>query len=227
MIIRNRLAAIVYRSIALAGEIICMILVAHFAGASFVSYASYFPTLGGYIYMACLAMLIIFNAIDLKKGPKGIAAGIWMPFGLGVVWLAAITIAFYLFYMIPLGHTDYSVQDILLYLVMPAAYIADWALFEEKGTVKYGIIPFWIFFILVYLLFILVRPYVWNGEKLPGGTYYPYSFLDFDRWGVARVWAYICAALLICVVTAFLMVLLNDLVSGKFRKRIPEEEESK
>lgn len=225
MVVRDRLLSLVYRSLSLIGLCVCFyFLQANFSG-DFGLLNLYFPTLAGYLYIGCFALLIIFNGIDLfHKGRNGIAAGLWMPFGLGVVFIAFCTLIFYLTYMMPFRHAEYSINEFIMYLIMPMIYVLDWVFFEEKGTVKYIIIPFWIFFVAVYFLFILVRPYIWGNDRTPNGTFYPYSFLDFDRWGIGLVWTYLAIALIAIIFIAALTVLLNDLVAGKFKRRLPKQD---
>lgn len=206
--------------------VVFYVVVVRESGSSFGAMFAYFPFIVDQLIMLVFLLLIIFNSIDLRKGVSGLPAGLWMPFGLGVVFLALVSIVGYFGYMIPFAHADFGIRELTIYLGFSSLMVVDWLLFEEKGTVHYTIIPFWIFFLMIYVAFIMMRPYIWGESFLPNGTYYPYSFLDFDRWGALIVWSWTVLAAFLAVALAIGLISLNDLIAGKYKRRFLREDET-
>lgn len=89
-----------------------------------------------------------------------------------------------LVYQIILRHTweptgTQMIVDELLHSIIPMIVIVFWYLYEDKSLVKYGQIPQWLFYPLLYLIYILVRGNFSN--------FYPYPFVDVGNLGLLKV----------------------------------------
>lgn len=69
--------------------------------------------------------------------------------------------------------------NISLHYVMPPVYLADWAWFVDKRGLRFGQIPYWLIFPLLYAVYVLVHG-VASG-------YYPYPFLNVRQFGYGLV----------------------------------------
>jgi len=67
----------------------------------------------------------------------------------------------------------------LLHAVMPVAYIVYWIFFAHKKTLPAKTIGYWLIFPALYLVFVLLRG--------PVAHFYPYPFMNVDKFGYAQV----------------------------------------
>jgi hypothetical protein len=71
------------------------------------------------------------------------------------------------------------VVDELLHSVIPALAVVYWILFENKSTLKWSMIPKWLIYPLVYLIYIILRGNI--------SGFYPYPFVDVAAHGLKQV----------------------------------------
>ncbi|HNZ50514.1 MAG TPA: Pr6Pr family membrane protein [Bacilli bacterium] len=84
----------------------------------------------------------------------------------------------------------FSIGNILLHYFVPLLTLADYLLFCKKGKVKFKQALLCLTYPLVYFVFIMIRGEVGGplqnmGEEI--FTYYPYPFLDVDKFGWSQV----------------------------------------
>ena len=222
MIIRNRLFALLYRIVAFILTVTTIALSveeAHRCGYQWVVLINYFEFLVAFAAMIIFGLLIIFNSIDLKKGINGIAAGIYMPVALGLVSFSFLNLIAFTCYTIPTEGHSYGLPQFLLNIGIPLLVIADWVLFEEKGTVKWPLISFYVLLQTIYMMFMLVRKDVWSDVTLFNGRMVPYPFFDAENLKqgllVLSIVIYIVGGSAISSLT----VLLNNIFAGKYKNR--------
>ena len=219
MIIRNRLAALLFRSSAFVLSICMFVFHFHKAGAFAPHLYNYFYVLSALYTIIIFGMMIIFNAIDLRHGLFGVPSSVFAPLGLTLVCFSLITIIGNLTYLLPLGLLDLSYHSIAINFIIPAFAIANWLLFEEKGTVKFASVVLWSVLPMLYIGIELIRAVTWGTEPIFGVSRYPYPFMDFDKNGVWETWGQIVLVAAIFFVISLLTVFLNNLVAGKYKKR--------
>ena len=219
MIIRNRLAALIFRSLAFALSIAVLLYHFHKAGDFAPHLYNYFYILSALYTIVIFGFMIIFNAIDLRRGLFGIPSSVFAPLSLTLVCFSGASIVGNLCYLLPLGIMDFSISYLLVNFTIPLFVIANWLLFEEKGTVKFTSIVLWMIIPMIYVGVELIRPYTWAPDPIFDGSKYPYPFMDFDKNGVWETWGQLIAAALVFVAISILTVFLNNLVAGKYKKR--------
>lgn len=69
--------------------------------------------------------------------------------------------------------------DELLHSVIPVLAVVYWISFENKSSLKWNMIPKWLIYPLVYLVYVLIR-----GEA---SGFYPYPFVDVATHGLQQV----------------------------------------
>ena len=219
MIIRNRLAALLFRSSAFVLSICMLVFHFHKAGSFAPHLYNYFYILSALYTIILFGLMIIFNAIDLRHGLFGVPSSVFAPLGLTLVCFAFVNIIGNLCYLLPLGMLDLSYHAIGINFIIPAFAIANWLLFEEKGTVKFTSVVLWAILPMLYIGLELIRPYTWATEPTFGNSKYPYPFMDFNRNGVWETWGQIGLATLAFFAISFLTIFLNNLIAGKYKKR--------
>lgn len=85
-----------------------------------------------------------------------------------------------LVYQVVLRHTWnptglQKIVDELLHSVIPVMVIIFWYLYENKASVKFGQIPQWLIYPLIYLVYVLIRGYF--------SGFYPYPFINVSQIG--------------------------------------------
>lgn len=89
-----------------------------------------------------------------------------------------------LVYQIVLRHTWepaglQKIIDELLHSVIPVLVIVFWYLYENKSALKFGQIPQWLIYPLLYLIYVLIRGSI--------SGFYPYPFLNVADIGWQKV----------------------------------------
>lgn len=212
MVIRNRVASLIYRVLALVA---LLLLIVFYLSSSIPVYIafSYFGVLVSLMLAGLLFFEIIFNAIDLRRGVNGFPAGMNMHLSLSIVCFSMEASIGYLISSVFSGCG--STIEILLYVALFALPLGDWLMFDEKGTVPFytaftsQIVP------IFYGIFSVFRAIIWPEAPLMNGAMYPYPFLDpHSGW----FWPGCIITFLCQLVFTLLIVFLNNLLSFKYRK---------
>lgn len=227
MVIRNRLFAFLYRLLTLGVGIYSLILlftgavptgVAGFGFLSFGIQATLFAT-------GVLVAEIIANGIGLRKRNDTLAPGVWSPvFFAALTYLLASSLAYAVSCPIMYG-VYFKEGEFLMTLfsriLFPALYFLDYLLFGEKGTVKWIHPVYWVIYPVFFFAMSLLCHYIWKF------AWYPYPFLDCVEassgvlnktiWG--NIWITGVVFLASYLLLSFLMVFLNSLLAGVYRKR--------
>ena len=100
----------------------------------------------------------------------------------------SITVTFLIYHFLLSGGYDNRadiIRSTILHYIVPIMTIADYILFDQKGIYK-NIDPIlWLIIPLIYFLFIFIRAKL--GGELSNGSYYPYFFIDINKYGIKTV----------------------------------------
>ncbi len=103
-----------------------------------------------------------------------------------------------------------SLSNFLVHTFTPLAVFADWLVFVPKRRLS-RLAPFyWIVIPMLYWAFAIVRAQI--GGPLANGSYYPYPFIDFDKFGIGYVLRYVAVLVVFFVILGYLMLGLNALI---------------
>lgn len=107
---------------------------------------------------------------------------------------------------------NFAVSSVLLHIVLPLMYIADWVLFREHKKVKKTTPLLAVVIPVFYAVFVFVRAEIMGRQ---GEVVYPYFFLDVNElgWGKVAVWIVILIAAFIGV--GYIFYLLDSLIEEK------------
>lgn len=228
MPIRNRTFALIYRLIALGVGIFTCVLLFSSGSSNGFQQLAYFGTESSLAAVIIIVLEVIFNLIDLiRHGNSGVAAYVYMPLTLGVLSLLLSDAVCYSIISPFLGGYSQGtplLTTIFSHAVLPFMFFLDYLLFDEKGTVPWKNGIYWMAYPVFYFAFTMAAHYIFNS------SYFPYKFLDAakfvnrggflagnDGWnGVVLSVGLLAVGL---VGAGFLTIFLNNLLSGKYKKR--------
>ena len=126
---------------------------------------------------------------------------------------------------------NFKVGTLLVHAVLPSLYLADWALFYEKKTVKVTWPLFGLIYPVAYLSFVYLHAACYGFDtSIPNssntGPYiYPYALLNIERQGVGKV-VVICLLLLVALLAiGYSMYGLDKLIHHLMNKKKTRNEE--
>ena len=214
MQVRNRLASLIFRLIALTVLIVAFSYVMNSPTNSWELMLR-FGILTALLEIFVFSIELINNSIDMRRGIHGIPAGIYMP--LRLLTTSYTTYSFLLFFINNGfdGKTP-ELTLVLFHVALLSFSLLDWILFCEKGTVKWYTSFTGLFFPLMYALFLYFRTLIWPDAFFENGGKYPYNILNKDYGEIA-----LSAFLLVITIIALsaLLILINNLLAGKYKKR--------
>ncbi len=217
VIIRNRVIALVTRILLLAG--LTTFFALYFLEMSPAWRALCFLEIQACIaYMVFLFFEVIFNAIDLRHGVKGIAAGGFLPLMLLLTGYCFISSALYFSYIMPV-RSYLTLRSIMFHSALFVIPLLNWLLFEIKGTVRYYYAFISIAYPMIYVIFSIFRAVIWpNNALYTPDVMFIYDF--FDPSEKAFLWSPWVS--IVAVIAFFaLMILFNNLLARKGRRKIP------
>ena len=141
-------------------------------------------TLYYFTYQSNILVIVYFiiDIIYLIKKQK-----IFMPRLKGTITMS-ITVTFLIYHFLLSGGYDNRadiIRSTILHYIVPIMTIVDYILFDKKGIYK-NIDPIlWLIIPLIYFLFIFIRAKL--GGELSNGSYYPYFFIDINKYGIKTV----------------------------------------
>jgi hypothetical protein len=194
----------------------------------------------GFYYFDCQTLLVAFvvvfaeviaNAIGLAKKTNGVVPGVWSP-----ILLASLSSPFSIFsptdvwangqrFFRHARHSTHALQQNHL----PRLFLGDYLLFGEKGTVKWKHPIFWE--PLSFILFCLFAcSSTRSGAWLLGGRLLRIAvslslrrvlFAGNGGWNGVVICSFL--AWLCFFAVAILLVFLNNVLAGAYRKRTPSD----
>ena len=212
--IRNRTAQLVWQSfflgIAAVGVVASLGL---FDMAFRWDFYIYFTNLSNYF---CIGIMVVQLIGTIKRSGDGLVT---VPPVLKLASLVAILVTFLLFNFLIAGEEgrdpirNFSAMSIILHVVLPVLYLADWVLFHEKSKIKWMDPISALFFPIVYIVYVIIHAAIrgFNSE-LKGFVgsnplIYPYFFLNPEKIGVLGV-------ALWCVILGIAFALLGYLFAA-------------
>ncbi|WPC24775.1 Pr6Pr family membrane protein [Brachyspira hyodysenteriae] len=102
----------------------------------------------------------------------------------------SITVTFLVYHFLLSPTADdykglYYIRNIILHYILPIMTIFDYIIFDKKGIYKIVDPLLWLIIPFVYFAFILIRARI--GSPFSDGSYYPYFFVDIDKYGLKTV----------------------------------------
>ena len=105
-----------------------------------------------------------------------------------------------------------AVSSILLHIVLPLMYIADWILFRQHKKVKKTTPLLAVVIPIFYAVFVFIRAEIMGRQ---GDVVYPYFFLDVNKLGWGKVAVWIVILIVAFVAVGYIFYLLDNLIGEK------------
>lgn len=76
-------------------------------------------------------------------------------------------------------------RNLIVHYILPIMTIFDYIIFDKKGIYKIIDPLLWLLLPIIYFAFAVIRARV--GSPFSDGSYYPYFFIDIDKYGLKTV----------------------------------------
>lgn len=173
------------------------------------------------IFLLVLFIEIVSNCVDLRHGVNGIPAGITMKVALPCISYAVISGILYFAITAREHPNTNSPTGLLFNIALITVPLADFLFLDEKGSVRWYNAFFSMVYPLFYMVFMMLKAYIWPNILFYGSQTYTYDFLN--PINPYFVW-YIIAAFLILYAFNLIITFLNNLLSGKYEYLFRREE---
>jgi hypothetical protein len=172
MAIRNRISAFVYRLFLLGFALatLAFLFLDEEENGNYFEGLLYFDTEITLLAAVVVLAELIANGIGLAKDPRGLAPGVYSPLSLAATAYEGANLLAYPIACLFVGN-DYFAEGrfppiLFAHLLLPLFFIADWALFGEKGTVKWRYGLYWLLYPLFFFAFHMVRHAISNSAVI-------------------------------------------------------------
>ncbi len=232
MLVRNRLISLIYRIIELGLSIftLAILIVVDKTESNPIKSFVYYGAQCLLFVAAIVLIEVIANAIDLwRNGIKGIPSSANSSLTLAVLSYLLVDAFIYNLSAPFLGgyaEGEALISALCAHIFLPIVFALDYFFFLEKGTVRWSNALYWMIYPISYFIIVLSAHYFWNNN------FYPYPFLNHERFvdpsspeilsgnlgwnGVLIVLGSIAIGFLF---VSFLVVFLNNVFAGKYRRR--------
>ena len=216
IIVRNRVIALSIRILLFAGMMTAFVF--YFLEMSPAWRAFCFLEVQvGLAYLIILFFEIIFNAINLRNGIRGISAGFKSPVTLLVMGYCFIASTLYFTYVIPV-HSYLTIRSMIFHIVLIVVPLLNWLLFEVKGNVRYFYSFISLLYPMIFVIFSMFRAVIWPNDPLfTPDVMYIYHF--FSPSEPPFVWA-IWVAAAIVVASFAIIITIHNLLARKWRRTL-------
>lgn len=111
---------------------------------------------------------------------------------------------------------NFAIASVLLHIVCPILYIADWFLFYERKKLKWYVPAAAVLFPVAYVAFILIRaPFVTLDPSNKDIAKYPYFFLNVDDLGWAGVGKWIAILFVGFIAVGYILFAVDRLLGKR------------
>lgn len=179
----------------------------------------YFTNLSNYF---CIGIMVAQLVRTIKRDSDGLCE---LPPVLKLASLVAILVTFLIFNFL-IAREDgrdpmrnFSAMSIILHIVLPVLYLADWVLFHEKSKMKWFTPIPALFFPAAYIVYVIIHAAIRGFDsKLLGFVgsnplIYPYFFLNPEKLGVLGVLRWCVILGIAFALLGYLFVALGRLLS--------------
>ena len=144
----------------------------------------------------------------------------WCPKLKHALMLAISVTGLVAFFMLNYGNVFkggvFHPELLVTHYIVPIGTIADWIIFDRKGTMSFGEVPTWPIFPLLYLSYafaLVLGCGVWMREE----SRWPYPFLDIDTKGSTEVLITCIVLVVVFVLLGCLYVAIDQAMAKRFR----------
>lgn len=156
------------------------------------------------------SLVAIYFTLSFLKGKRNVPSTINKPGTLTAVTVYITIVG--LVYQFVLRHLweprgAQMIVDELLHAIIPLSVIIYWFMYEEKSVLKFGQIPRWLIYPLIYLLYILLRGHF--------SGFYPYPFVDVGSLGLLTVLTNSAGLIVLFIAISALYILIGKATKNR------------
>lgn len=176
----------------------------------------HFTNLSNYF---CIFIVFVELIETIKRKKDGFVTKLSL---LKFIGLSAILLTFIIFNFMLAGdremYLNFKVNSVLLHIVLPIMYVADWIMFYEHNKVRWYYPLVSTLFPLIYSIFVFVRAWIVNfNPEVP--FLYPYFFFNVDELGILGVIKWIIILSIIFIVIGYSLLGLDKLLKNYSTKK--------
>ncbi|OEJ15352.1 hypothetical protein BFL38_13745 [Brachyspira hampsonii] len=109
------------------------------------------------------------------------------------------------------------IRNVIVHYIVPVMTIFDYIIFDKKGIYKVIDPILWLIIPILYFVFILIRARV--GSPFSDGSYYPYFFVDIDKYGLKTVLRNVFFITLFFAFLGYIEYFIDRLFNKVFNKK--------
>ena len=216
--IKNRTAQIIFQTIyCTLGLVACVACLGIFDDINVIRWDFYvhFTNISNFLCIGIMFAELIQTV--RKKGDSYVSVSPALKF----IGMLGILLTFLVFNIMLAGaegrdpQLNWRIGSLLLHVVLPIMYIADWFLFYERKKCKWYYPVVSILFPIAYVIFLLIQAAILQFDSsilIPTSTtplIYPYFFVNLETQGVPGVFMWIGILLAAFVTVGFLFYALD------------------
>lgn len=235
MAVRNRFLAFIYRLILLGVGVYALVLLYTFRIVESETWRGFYYFDNQTLLLASFVVFaeVIANGIGLGKKTNGIVPGVWSPLFLSSLSFTLFDLFAYAILFSSTTNGFFAGGDfkVMLFskILFPILFLGDYLLFGEKGTVKWKHPVFWSLYPLFYFAFTLLVNKVWQQGFIAVRFFDPMTFIAQTAeilsgnggWNGVVIFSFL--AFISYFALAYLLVFLNNVLAGAYRKRTPSD----
>ena len=217
-ICKSRTAQLIYQSMFCGMGIIGFLAsVGLFEGRFNWDFYVFFTNISNYL---CIGIMFAQLVQTAKRRNDGYVSTLPR---LKFVAVMGIMLTFFVFnILLTVNNSDvFSVRSILLHIVLPVAFTADWFLFYEHGKTRLTYIPLSMTFPISYTVYVYLHAALKGFDSSIMNSHfsraliYPYFFLDLDQIGIMGVAQCVLILTLCFAVLALIFIGIDRLLKEK------------
>lgn len=188
MYIKNKLLTLIFRIIivfiSFLGIYLNFASLKHFSLLPLISYFTILSNIFCFLFYLTMVIKTISNYKNYEDKNGTFLKG---------TMILCVTVTLLIFHIILkdssfiMINNDYlrSWPNIIVHYLVPILTLIEWLVFNKKNHLRYVDAFKWLIIPTIYLIIIIINGL--NGYTYPGGSNYPYFFLDINKFGLVVV----------------------------------------
>lgn len=210
--IKNKLTQIIFRTVYIVLGIIGIIgSVGYFGRAFNNDFYLYYTNLSNYICFGIIVYALIKTIKSFKNNQSDYCRVLPKFKFMSLIMILVTCLVYNILLAKDYTVADYffSIQNLIMHLILPIMFTLDWVLFTEHNQTKWFYPLISVIMPLIYVALILLRAVI-LGKKY-SGLLYPYFFLNVSKLGIAGVISWVAVLVLIFVVLGYTIYALDNM----------------
>ena len=202
--IKNKITQIIFRTVYLVLGVIGIIgSLGYFKRSFSENFYLYYTNLSNYICFGVIFYALIKTIKSFKNSPEGYCNALPKFKFMSLIMILVTCLVYNILLAKECTVADYffSIQNLILHLILPIMFALDWVLFTEHRQTKWYYPLLATIMPLIYVILILVRASILGNSYQ--GLLYPYFFLNVTKLGMGGVIGWIVILVLVFVALGY------------------------